>query len=49
MYKEITLDGDTVIFRETDKVWIPCDPNNMDYAEYLKWVAEGNTPEVIEQ
>ena len=24
---------------------IPMDPDNRDYQEYLKWVAEGNTPE----
>ena len=24
---------------------IPFDPDNTDYAEYLKWLAEGNTPE----
>jgi len=23
---------------------IPFDPNNTDYVEYLKWLAEGNTP-----
>ena len=23
---------------------IPLDPDNRDYQEYLKWVAEGNTP-----
>jgi hypothetical protein len=23
---------------------IPFDPANTDYAEYLKWLAEGNTP-----
>jgi hypothetical protein len=24
---------------------IPFDPDNTDYQAYLKWVAEGNTPE----
>lgn len=24
---------------------IPADPANTDYIEYLKWLAEGNTPE----
>jgi hypothetical protein len=25
-------------------VLIPIDPDNTDYQEYLKWVAEGNEP-----
>jgi hypothetical protein len=25
-------------------VLIPLDPDNTDYQEYLKWVAEGNEP-----
>ena len=30
---------------ETGKMFgIPKDPDNTDYQEYLKWVAEGNTP-----
>jgi hypothetical protein len=24
---------------------IPLDPDNVDYQEYLEWVAEGNTPD----
>ena len=27
---------------------IPFDPANTDYQAYLKWVAEGNTPEAAE-
>jgi hypothetical protein len=27
--------------------WIPEMPGNRHYEEYLEWVSEGNTPEVI--
>ena len=32
------------VFRINDNAIIPTDPANTDYQEYLKWVAEGNTP-----
>jgi len=34
----------TSIKRIADNAVIPMDPANTDYAEYLKWLDEGNTP-----
>jgi hypothetical protein len=36
--------GDTIL-RTTDGAFIPPDPGNRDYASYLAWLEEGNTPE----
>jgi len=36
--------GDAIL-RITDGAFIPPDPANTDYAAYLAWVEEGNTPE----
>lgn len=47
MYKEIKKIGGIdpkVILRVEDQVWIPFDPANTDYQQYLAWLAEGNTP-----
>lgn len=36
--------GDTIL-RTTDGAFIPADPANTDYAAYLAWLDDGNTPE----
>ena len=51
MYKQTlnTFGGEPQsVIRTTDGACIPFDPANTDYQAYLKWVAEGNTPEPAE-
>lgn len=33
-----------IIVRDEDGAFIPTDPDNKDYAEYLAWCDEGNEP-----
>lgn len=37
------LSSEIVVVRTSDNAFIPQDLANSDYAEYLAWVAEGNT------
>jgi hypothetical protein len=46
MYKLINFPNQAI--RISDNAVIPFDPDNTDYQAYLKWVAEGNTPQEAE-
>jgi hypothetical protein len=39
----------TSVYQIESRLWIPFDPANTDYQDYLKWLAEGNTPEPADQ
>ena len=39
------VDNPDMIIRKADNAAIPKDEGNIDYLEYLDWVAEGNTPD----
>jgi hypothetical protein len=51
MYKLIkpSYDNRQFIRRLSDNACVPFDPANTDYQAYLKWVAEGNTPEPADE
>ena len=48
LYKSFLDTEPTAIFCAVDNSYIPIDPANTDYQEYLEWVEKGNTPEAAD-
>jgi hypothetical protein len=44
LIKSLLTDQVVIVKRIADNAFIPFDPANTDYQEYLKWLSEGNTP-----
>ena len=45
LLKDLPGNPATCVKRIADSAFIPFDPANTDYQQYLKWLEEGNTPE----
>ena len=49
LIKDYITNETNLIKRLSDGTFIPFDPANTDYQEYLEWVAAGNTPEPADE
>jgi hypothetical protein len=53
MYKKVknllTNEDLPFVKKVSDETFIPFESANKDYQEYLKWLAEGNTPEPADE
>ena len=44
MQYKLGVDEDSCVYCVDTNYWIPSDPENTHYQEYLEWLAEGNQP-----
>lgn len=49
MYRLINLFDNKILMRLSDNSFIPFDPANTDYQEFVRWCEQGNTPEPAEE
>jgi len=48
LYKN-SFEETNIVKRLSDNAFIPMNPDNTDYQEYLRWLEAGNTPEPAEE
>ena len=48
LIKDIVTDKVESVKRLADNAFIPFDPANTDYQQYLAWMEEGNVPEAAD-
>ena len=44
MQYKLGVNEDSCVYCVDTNYWIPSDPKNRHYQEYLEWLAEGNKP-----
>jgi len=49
LQKSLLTNETNMIIRLSDYTFIPFEPTNIDYQEYLAWLAQGNEPEPADE